>query len=221
MQPSTDSRLTIVGRSSSHFTRITRIFAAEAGVDYAFRPLLDIMSLDPVNYSGNPALKLPVLETPEGNWFGSLNICRELVRRSQARPRIAWPEDLEQPHLANAQELALHAMATEVSLIMAKMTGQAEGGAHAEKMRRSLENVLAWLDTNLDAVLAALPGERDLSYLEASLYCLVSHLEFREVVSTAPYAALRRFRDQFATRPSAAGTRYAFDKPASDGARAG
>lgn len=212
----TPSRLTIVGRSSSHFTRITRIFAAEARVEYSFRPVLDMMSLAPENYAGNPALKLPVLETREGNWFGALNICRELSRRSQAGPRIVWPEDLKQPLLANAQELVLHAMATEVALIMAKMTGQADGGAHPEKMIRSLENVLGWLDDNLDAVVASLPEERGLSFLEASLYCLVTHLEFREVVPTAPCSALWKFCDQFGARASAAETHYCFDAPPSD-----
>ncbi len=216
MASEAQSRPAIIGRSSSHFTRITRIFAAEAGVDYAFHPVLDILSLDPENYAGNPALKLPVLETPEGNWFGALNICRELSRRSKAEPRIVWPEDLDRPLLANAQELAMHAMATEVSLIMAKMTGQADGAEGTSKMARSLENTLGWLDSNLDAVLAALPEARDLSYLEASLFCLVTHLEFRDVTPVTPYSKLLQFRDRFGTRQSAVETRYAFDKPPSE-----
>lgn len=207
----TVAELTIVGRSSSHFTRITRIFAAEARVDHGFRPILDIMSVDPRHYAGNPALKLPVLETPEGNWFGALNICRELSRRSEARPRIVWPEDLEQPLLANAQELVMHAMATEVALIMPKVAGQEGGGAHTAKMIMSLENVLSWLEGHVESTLAALPAERDLSYLEAALFCLVTHLEFRDVVPTNPYPALRRFADQFGTRASAAATHYCFD----------
>lgn len=207
----TVAELTIVGRSSSHFTRITRIFAAEGRVDHGFRPILDIMSLDPRHYAGNPALKLPVLETPEGNWFGALNICRELSRRSEARPRIVWPEDLEQPLLANAQELVMHAMATEVALIMPKVAGQEGGGAHTAKMIMSLENVLSWLEGHVESTLAALPAERDLSYLEAALFCLVTHLEFRDVVPTNPYPALRRFADQFGARASAAATHYCFD----------
>lgn len=211
----TSSRPAIIGRSSSHFTRITRIFAAETDVDYTFRPVLDLLSLDPENYAGNPALKVPVLETPEGNWFGALNICRELARRSKANPRIVWPEDLDRPLLANAQELAVQAMATEVSLIMSKMANQAGGGQGPSKMAGSLEATLGWLESNLDAVLAALPEARDLSYLEVSLFCLVTHLEFREVAPVTSYARLVQFRDAFGARPSAAGTPYAFDKPPS------
>ena len=105
----------------------------------------------------------------------------------------------------------MHAMATEVSLIMSKMAGHGQGGAHAEKMARSLENVLAWLDGNLSGVLEALPEDRDLSYLEASLYCLVTHLEFREVVPTSQYPALKSFSDRFGARSSAADTPYRFD----------
>ena len=32
----------IIGRSSSHFTRVARIFAAEMRVDYAFRVVADL-----------------------------------------------------------------------------------------------------------------------------------------------------------------------------------
>jgi hypothetical protein len=68
----------IIGRSSSHFTRI---FAAELRIDCAFQVVRDLMSSDPGDYGGNPALRIPVLQTPQGTWFGALNVCRELWRR--------------------------------------------------------------------------------------------------------------------------------------------
>lgn len=53
----------LVGRSSSHYTRTVRLFAMEMGVAHVFRPVLDLTSLDVVDYAGNPALKIPdVLE---------------------------------------------------------------------------------------------------------------------------------------------------------------
>lgn len=201
----------IIGRSSSHFTRIARVFAAEMRIDYSFQVLRDLMSSEPGDYGGNPALRIPVLKTPQGTWFGALNVCRELWRRSNPRPRVVWPEDLDEPVLANAQELVLQAMATEVSLIMAGMGGASDGSAHQAKMRKGLVNMMSWLEENARSALAALPPQRDLSYLEVSLFCLVTHLEFRNVLPTAPYPELNRFCQQFATRASIGETTFRFD----------
>src|SRR4051812_43364066 len=109
------ARPTLIGRSSSSFTRVTRIFAAELGVEHGFEIVPDLLSLDAADYGGNPALKLPSLRTPRGIWFGALNICRELERLAPRRPFIVWPEAYDGPLLANAQELTLHAMATGVT----------------------------------------------------------------------------------------------------------
>jgi glutathione S-transferase len=201
----------LIGRSSSHFTRVTRIFAAELRIDYSFQVVRDLMSPEPGDYGGNPALKIPSLQTPQGVWFGALNVCRALWRQSSPRPRVVWPEDLDEPVLANAQELVLQAMATEVSLIMAKVSGASDGSAHHTKMRKGLVNTMAWLEENARPLLAALPRQRDLSFLEVTLFCLVTHLEFRDVLPTASYAELNTFCQQFATRASVSGTPYRFD----------
>jgi glutathione S-transferase len=205
------SRPVLIGRSSSHFTRITRIFAAELGLDYSFRIVRDLMSSDPGDYGGNPALRIPVLQTPQGVWFGALNICRELWRRPGSRLRVVWPEDLAGPVLANAQEFVLQAMATEVSLIMGKQADASGSTAHHQKMRTSLLNMMAWLEQNVRSVLAALPEQRDLSFLEVTLFCLVTHLGFRGVLPTDSYSELNRFCQQFETRASIRETPYRFD----------
>src|SRR5690606_23933123 len=157
---------------------------------------------DASEYGGNPALRVPVLHTEEGEWFGALNICRALERRAPAggvKGRVVWPEDLTLPLLANAQELALQAMSSEVALIMARLASADAAAAHLAKQRDSLERMLGWLDAHAEAVVMALPADRALSFLEASLFCLVQHLEFREVLPVAPYRALgelaRRFGD--------------------------
>jgi glutathione S-transferase len=225
--PSPGAALTIVGRSSSHFTRVTRIFAAELGVEAAFRVVPDLSSTDPRDYAGNPALSVPTLETPEGAWFGSLNVSRELARRSQLALEVVWPEALERPLSANAQELTLHAMSAEVALIMGSLGAPAAsaatssaaassavtpGALQREKLQNRLRACVAWLDSNLGAVLELLPA-RDLSYLEVSLFCLVTHLDFRGVLATAPFTNLLRFSERFAQRPSAQATPYRFDSP--------
>jgi len=201
----------LVGRTSSHFTRVTRIFAAEMRVDYSFRVAPDLMSLDSSDYGGNPALRLPTLRTLKGAWFGALNICRELSRQSIAQTRVVWPEDLDRPLLANAQELVLQAMSTEVALIMAGIAGEDLSGKQELKMRTSLVGSLRWLEESAPEALAALPEGRDISYLEVTLFCLVTHLEFREVLASEGYPELNAFCQRFAARASAQTTPYRFD----------
>jgi glutathione S-transferase len=199
-----------VGRPSSHFTRVARLFAEELGLDYEFKLVRDLFSCDSSDYGGNPALRLPVLKTRDASWFGALNICRELARRSGRRLNVVWPEHLDQPLLANAQELTLQGMATEVSLIMGAMASTTETNPHAIKQRASLMNTLSWLDTALPDVLKALPPARDLSFLEATLFCFVEHLAFREILPLEGYPSLIEYCAGFRARPSAAKTPYRF-----------
>src|SRR6185312_16251469 len=84
----------IVGRSSSHFTRLARIFAAELGVAYRFEAVLDLTSLDAHDYAGNPALKLPVLKLAGATVYGAENICRTLAELAPQPKRVIWPADL-------------------------------------------------------------------------------------------------------------------------------
>src|SRR5687767_8159591 len=203
----------LYGRSSSHFTRIARIFAAELEVDVEFHIIRDLLSSDADDYGGNPALKMPTLQSDAGVWFGSLPICRELARCSELSLDIVWPEDLQRPVAANAQELVLTAMAVEVGLIMGKASGVAADNAHQVKLRASLLGAMEWLEINAARAIDALPPDRDLSFLEVSLFCLVEHLEFREVLTLDAYPALRAFGQRFAARSSAKATSYKFDFP--------
>ena len=201
------------GRSSSHFTRIARIFAAETEVAVEFVPIRDLLSENPDDFGGHPALKLPTLHTEAGTWFGSLPICRELVACSDLSLEILWPEDLTRPVAANAQELVTTAMGSEVGLIMGKATGVAADNGHLAKQRASLLGAMQWLELNAGRALATLTPDRDLSFLEVSLFCLLEHLEFREVLRLDTYPELRAFAQRFAARSSAKATTYQFDFP--------
>jgi glutathione S-transferase len=200
---------TIIGRSSSHFTRVARIFALELEVAHAFVPVSDLRSLSASDYGQNPSLRMPVLRADNDEWFGALNICRTLHRMAKRERRVIWPEQLTTPLLANAQELTLQAMATGVELIMSRDTPTA-GSAYATKRRASLENSLHWLEARIDAALSTLPA-RDLSYLEVTLYSLTRHLTFRDLVETASFPRLRAFCEVFEARPSAVATPFVFD----------
>lgn len=203
------SKVVLVGRSSSHFTRVARVFALELGVPHEFRPVLDLTTLDASAYADNPALKVPVLVDERGSLFGTENICRELARRARAGADVVLRGAVAERVVANVEELTLHAMSSGVTLILAKMTG-----ANAPpKAAPSLQNSLAYLDANLDAARAALPPDRRLSFLEVSVYCLVTHLPWRSVLDVTPYARLRALCDELGARPSARETEYRFDAP--------
>lgn len=208
MATTTTPGITLVGRSSSVFSRVARIFASELSVPYEFQIVRDLMATAQPAYGDNPALRIPVLRTATGDWFGTINICRELARRAPAPLRVVWPEQLDTASLANAQELVLQAMATEVELIMSGKN--AESTPHLEKRRASLEASMQWLDQHASAIVTALP-ERDVSYLEVTLFCLIEHLPFREVLSVAAFQNLTRFGSTFAERASARNTPFVFD----------
>jgi glutathione S-transferase len=187
------------------------MFAHELGLQYAFSPVLNLMSSDSRDYAGNPALKLPVLTTDDDAvWYGTLNICRELQRRSQLQRTLVWPEQLTSAISGNAQELVLHAMSAEVGLIMGSV-GDAQPGPYALKSGASLRGALTWLDQHWASVLDALPAQRDLSFLEVTAFCLMTHLEFRQVLDVSSFASLARFVEAFGKRDCALATPYHFD----------
>jgi glutathione S-transferase len=203
------SDLVLVGRSSSHFTRTARIFALELGVAHAFRPLFDLASVDAAAYADNPALKIPILIDERGPLFGTENICRELTQRS-GRSGVILRGDVTERVVANAEELTLHVMSTEVSLIMARSAGA--GAPDPPKAWESLEGGLRYLDDNLPALLASLPEDRALSFVEVALFCVVTHLPFRKIADVAPWPRLTAFAARFGERASAHSTEYRFDQ---------
>ena len=138
---------------------------------HTFRPVFDMTTFEAGAYAENPALKVPVLIMPDGPLFGTENICRELARRAQPGSKVVMRGDVSDRLVANAEELTLHAMMMEVSLITAKAAGDR---TPPPKVQRSLENSVRWLDENVDRVLELLPQDRTLSFLEVTMFCLVT-----------------------------------------------
>ena len=207
--------LQIVGRSSSHFTRMPLIFAHELSVAFELVPIYDMTQIGAEMYADNPALKLPILRRNDSTVFGAQNICRVIAESSSRSTRIVWPEDLQDDISRNAQELVTHCMSTQVQFAFGVAINKLPAdNLYFIKARAGMEGALAWLDSNLSNALEQLPP-RDLSFFEVSLFCLVDHLRFRQTVELHPYSALERFTDEFAQRPSAQVTPYRFDAPPS------
>jgi len=200
----------LFGRSSSHFTRVPRIFAHELGLELELVVIHDVTSTLPGAYGGNPALKLPTLARGEERVFGAENICRALAELAPGK-RIVWPEQLHDGLCRNATELVWHAMSAQVQLVFGTVVNKLPlENPYFAKGRAGFEGALQWLDRHLPGVLEQLP-ERDFSLLEVTLFCLLEHLTFRQTLSVAAYPALASFAKSFGVRPSALATGYRFD----------
>lgn len=202
----------IVGRSSSHYTRVARIFAHELGVPFELVPVHDMTRGDPATYGDNPALKLPTLHLGAERVFGAENICRTLAELAGGARHIVWPEDARALVARNAQELAWHGMAAQVQLVLGTAVAKLPAdNVYFAKAREGFAGALRWLDEHVDEVTAGLPAPRDLSLFEVVLFCLVEHVAFRGTMPLDAHPSLVRFARTFAARPSAERTAYRFD----------
>lgn len=201
----------IVGRQSSHFTRVVRVFAHELGSEYRFTPIHDLMSRDPRAFAGNPALKLPILRLGDDTIFGSVNICRALASLAGPQDRVFWPEQAESSLLMNAHELVYHAMTAQVDVIVHEIVEKRSPDNASLKRRDSLVGCLEWLDRHLDGVLDAMP-DKDIRLFDIQLFCLLDHLPFRNPMDLSGMPRLNAFQARFGERESAKATPYRFDR---------
>lgn len=206
----------LVGRESSHFTRVVRMLALELGITVELLPVYDLTSLDVSQYEGNPALKIPTLRTDQELLFGTENICRGLAEYAEqmgSSVRVVWPEQLRSNVARSAQEIVWHSMAAQVQLILAGYLGKIPNdNPYVMKVRQGYEGSLRWLEEHLASVLELLPTPRDVSLFEVTLFCLLEHIVFRPMVSLEPYPALRQFAVDYAKRPSAQSTPLRMDR---------
>ncbi|HEY8509367.1 MAG TPA: hypothetical protein VIL32_13470, partial [Steroidobacteraceae bacterium] len=181
------------------------------GIAYELVPIRDLTALGSEPYGGNPALKMPSLQRGDSLLFGTQNICHALAEMCESPPQIVWPEDLRDDRSRNAQEMVWHAMSAQVQLVLGTIVGKLPAdNVYFVKARTGFAGALAWLEQNAEDVLRALP-RRDLSLFEVTLFCLITHMQFRQTLPLDPYPALLRFADAFAARSSAQRTAYRFD----------
>lgn len=209
-----DRSVQIVGRSSSHFTRVAQMFAIELSVPFELVPIYELGAMDSSLFGGNPALKMPALRRGESVLFGTENICRALAEMSSCGKRVVWPEELRHDVARNAQEMVWHAKAAQVQLIVGtRLAKLPADNPYFVKGRKGFVGALEYLEQHLATVLSMLPSPRDLSLFEVTLFCLVEHLQFREMVPIEPYSSLAGFAKEFGARPSARSTPYRVDVP--------
>lgn len=201
----------LFGRSGSHFTRLARMVAIEAGVDLDFRVIDNIKSLATEDYGGHPALKLPTLVSDEGEVFGAVTICRRIVEASPTGFTLTWPEAMS-PDLQVAWELLHQAMLSQVQLAFGiTIAGLPADHLFFAKAAKGLEGAMTWLDARLPVLQQQLPEGPSL--FELALFCQLEHLAFRPTVPNEGWETLEAFRAGVAARPSAIATPVVFDAP--------
>lgn len=206
--------LRLTGRSSSHYTRVVRMFADELAIPLALEVVHDLMGLDAAAYGGHPALKLPTLHVGGVALFGTEHLCRRLAELAGRAddPRVVLPHQLTSDLARNAQELIWHAMAAQVQLVVGLRVARLPAdNVLFVKAAAGLSGALDWLDARLDDVLAALPAPRDVSVLEVTLFCLLEHIVFRPTAPLDALPNLRAFATGYAARGSAQRTPFLFD----------
>ena len=214
MEAQNPRMIEIIGRRSSHYTRVVRMLAHELDVDYRLQPIIDLLSEDPAVFAGNPALKLPAVRVGETTVWGSQNACRAIARHVPGgEARVFWAEDAHSPLLMNAHEIVAHAMAAQVEVVFHEIVSKRPPDVASRKRRASLLNCLGWLDANLGAIRTELPAAR-IALFELTLFALLEHLPFRNPIDLTAMTRLAGFAEAFAKRPSAAATPYSFDVPA-------
>lgn len=207
--------LRLIGRASSHFTRVAALYADELGLEVTRVVVADLTSIDSTSYGGHPGLKIPTLVVDGAPVFGAEHICRRLAGLAGRAddPTLVWPEDVAIDVVGNAQELTWHAMAAQVQIVAGTVLGDLpREHRFFAKAAVGLVGSLGWLDAHLPTALAHLPTPRALSLLEVTAFCLIEHLAFRPSVPLAPYAQLIAFAADFARRPSARRTAYRLER---------
>jgi glutathione S-transferase len=206
--------LQLTGRSSSHFTRVARMFADELQLAVQFAVVHDLLDLGSATFGGNPALKLPTLQVGDALLWGTENICRKLVELAdrQGDVSIVLAQDVASDLGRNAQELVWHSMAAQVQLRMGVTMGKLPAdNVFFTKIRTGMLGALTWLEGNLGEALALLPAPRQVSLFEVTLFCLLEHVAFCPTVPLDDFSRLRAFAATFGQRPSARRTAFQFD----------
>jgi len=209
--------LRLTGRSSSHFTRVARMFAHELSVPIELDVVRDLTGLDASSYGGHPGLKIPTLHAGGSVLFGTDNICLKLAEIAGRAndPRVVLGHQVTSDLVRSAQELVWHAMALQVQLVVgvqfAKLPVE---NLFFAKATAGMQGALSWLDERFEQELAGLPAPRDVSVFEVTLFCLLEHLLFRPTISLDPSPKLRGFAATYALRESARRTVYRFDADA-------
>ena len=127
------------------------------------------------------------------------------------RACVVWPQDAD-TLLLNAHEILAHAMSAEVDVVLHEIVERRPPDNASRKRRDSLIGCIAWLDAHLRQVRDALPAG-SINMFEIGLFCLVSHLPFRNPVDLSAMPSLLAFERAFAARESARATPYRFDVP--------
>ncbi len=159
----------------SHFSRKVRLLVDALGLEVELCDAGNVAQANAPAFGPNPLMKVPTLVDDEGRAvFDSDHIAAWLVRRFDPSDRFAvLTTDTD---VLNARAVMNGVMAVEVELILAERTGLDTAHARFAKMRASLLQGLAWIETRADVF------PQPPSYLGFHLLALWEHLALYALV---------------------------------------
>ncbi|MEM6554671.1 MAG: glutathione S-transferase family protein [Pseudomonadota bacterium] len=166
----------LFGTPKSHFTRKVRILLDHLEEPYELVDIGDVANQGQGQFADNPLMSVPVLEYGTMKLFDSDHISIFLTHRFDPENRFEVITD--DPHTLNGRAFLNGAMMAEVRLILAERTGLATNGvAVFDKARKTISNVLAWCDDNLDLFNTA-----HTTYAQFHFICLWDHLNLNALI---------------------------------------
>ena len=167
----------------SHYSRKVRILVDSLALNCDLIDVGNVADLSKDLFGPNPLMKVPTLIDGDCVVFDSDNIAQYLVRQYDSNDRFqVLTSDIS---VLNARVVMNGIMAADVEIVLAARAGiDAQQPLQLQKMYRTIENGLNWLENNSRIF------STQLSYIDFHLACMWDHLVFYNVVPLK-YEALR------------------------------
>ncbi|MGB0951912.1 MAG: glutathione S-transferase family protein [Planctomycetota bacterium] len=156
----------------SHFARKIRILLQELEVPFELEYVENLLSSDPVDFGGNPILRIPTLVDGDYWVVESDQIAGHIVERFDPQDRFGVLQmDVAQ---RNALSMINAAMGAEVEILLSQRSGIVgiRGYDYFRRYYVVIDRCLDWLEKEG----ARIWPQQDCSYLDIALACMWDHL---------------------------------------------
>ncbi|BBM87170.1 glutathione S-transferase family protein [Candidatus Uabimicrobium amorphum] len=195
----------LYGTPLSHFTRKIRILLLELEVHFEFVDIGNVGDNNIEVFSGNPLMRVPILEDNHCKLFESDNIARHIVKNYASEDQFGVCNC--DPQVLNILAVISGVMEAEVRLILAERGGMKDIYQHHffQKTRDVAINGLEWLARQDKFI-----NKQDLCYGHIASVCMWDHLSHYNLFDLTPYAPLKQLSEKWNKKSSFMTTRPKF-----------
>ncbi len=187
----------------SHFARKVRVVLSELDVPFDLVFVEDLLSSDPLDFGGNPILRIPTYRD-DSHWIvESDQIARYIVEKHDSSDSLGCLNmSCEQ---RNALSIINAAMGAEVEILLSQRSGieNIESQHYFRRYYEVMEHCLAWLQREAPSFWK---GDQ-LTYLDITLACMWDHLNhYGTIEDLGRFPWVRDRVSMFASRESLRGS---------------